>query len=82
LREKNTLKIVLSLYYSGNIKIYLPNQELNDTSDRTALRDLENLIELNIFVKDGVKKGTIYKLKSGGKLAYILNLWRIYGGYI
>ena len=41
-------------------------QELNETSDRTALRDLENLTELNIFVKDGEKKGTSYKLKSSG----------------
>lgn len=41
-------------------------QELNETSDRTALRDLENLTELNIFVKDGKKKGTSYKLKFGG----------------
>jgi ATP-dependent DNA helicase RecG len=41
-------------------------QELNETSDRTALRDLENLTELNIFVKDGEKKGTSYKLKFGG----------------
>ena len=41
-------------------------QELNETSDRTALRDLENLTELNVFVKDGEKKGTSYKLKSGG----------------
>ena len=41
-------------------------QELNETSDKTALRDLENLTELNIFVKDGEKKGTSYKLKFGG----------------
>ena len=41
-------------------------QELNKTSDRTALRDLEILTELNIFVKEGEKKGTHYKLKIGG----------------
>lgn len=41
-------------------------QEINDTSDRTALRDLESLMELNIFIKEGEKKGTIYKLKFGG----------------
>lgn len=41
-------------------------QEINKTSDRTALRDLENLIELNIFMKEGMKKGTLYKLKVGG----------------
>jgi ATP-dependent DNA helicase RecG len=41
-------------------------QEMNKTSDRTALRDLDNLIELNVFVKEGEKKGTAYKLKFGG----------------
>lgn len=64
--EKKHIINVLSLYYSGNIKINLPNQELNDSSARTALRYLENLIELNICVKDGVNKRTSYKLKSGG----------------
>ena len=39
------------------------HQELNKTSERTALRDLENLTELNVFVKDGENKGTSYKLK-------------------
>jgi hypothetical protein len=64
--EKKHIKNVLSLYYSGNIKINLPNQELNDSSARTALRYLENLIELNIYVMDSVKKGTSYKLKTSG----------------
>lgn len=41
-------------------------QDLNETSDRTALRDLENLTELGVFIKEGEKKGTSYKLKSGG----------------
>jgi ATP-dependent DNA helicase RecG len=41
-------------------------QELNETSDRTALRDLEKLTELGVFLKDGEKKGTFYKLKPGG----------------
>lgn len=41
-------------------------QKINDTSDRTALRDLEGLIKLNIFIKQGEKKGTNYKLKFGG----------------
>jgi ATP-dependent DNA helicase RecG len=41
-------------------------QGVNETSDRTAFRDLENLTELGIFVKTGEKKGTSYKLKSGG----------------
>lgn len=41
-------------------------QDINETSDRTALRDLENLTELDIFIKEGEKKGTSYRLKSGG----------------
>jgi len=41
-------------------------QEMNNISDRTALRDLENLIVLNVFVKEGEKKGTTYKLRRGG----------------
>ena len=41
-------------------------QELCDTSERTASRDLENLTVLNVFKKFGEKKGTRYKLKYGG----------------
>jgi len=36
-------------------------QALNNTSDRTASRDLENLVDLGVFAKEGQKKGTIYK---------------------
>jgi ATP-dependent DNA helicase RecG len=59
------IKAVLFVKEKGKItnKEY---QEINETSDRTALRDLENLIELNVFVKEGEKKGTNYKLKFGG----------------
>jgi hypothetical protein len=35
-------------------------------SDSTASRDLKILTELNVFVKEGEKKGTFYKLKFGG----------------
>jgi len=41
-------------------------QLLNKTSDRTALRDLETLTELNVLIKEGEKKGTCYKLNIGG----------------
>ena len=41
-------------------------QSLNETSDRTALRDLEELTEKGIFTKEGEKKGTFYKLRFGG----------------
>lgn len=36
-------------------------QALNNISDRTASRDLENLVDLGVFAKEGQKKGTIYK---------------------
>jgi len=41
-------------------------QEICNTSERTALRDLDQLIDLNILVKHGEKKGTVYQLKHGG----------------
>ncbi len=41
-------------------------QELCDTSERTASRDLEYLTKENIFEKHGEKKGTRYKLNYGG----------------
>jgi len=40
-------------------------QELNETSDRTASRDLENLVDLGVFVREGEKKGTSYKIGLG-----------------
>ncbi len=45
-------------------------QKLNNTSDRTALRDLEGLVSMNILIKKGQKK--IHSLFS---------FWRINGGY-
>ncbi|MFZ0455676.1 MAG: hypothetical protein WCE54_10570 [Ignavibacteriaceae bacterium] len=33
-----------------------------DITDRTALRDIEQLIDKNLIVKVGQKKGTYYKL--------------------
>lgn len=41
-------------------------KEINKTSDRTALRDLDELIGKGILIKEGEKKGTIYKLNYGG----------------
>lgn len=40
-------------------------QVLCNVSERTALRDLEQLVTLNILQKSGQKKGTYYSLKSG-----------------
>ena len=41
-------------------------QELNETSDRTALRDLESLVSIGVFKRIGEKRGVYYKLHSGG----------------
>ena len=37
-------------------------QRINDTSERTALRDIEQLVDLKLVAKVGEKKGTYYKL--------------------
>jgi ATP-dependent DNA helicase RecG len=41
-------------------------QEICETSERTASRDLEQLTNKQILVKTGEKKGTKYKLNYGG----------------
>ena len=41
-------------------------QELNDVSGRTALRDLEDLMEKKVIQREGEKKGTYYKLYNDG----------------
>jgi ATP-dependent DNA helicase RecG len=57
------VKAVLYVKEKGRItnKEY---QEINNTTDRTALRDLETLIELNIIKRIGEKKGAYYELSS------------------
>lgn len=59
--NERQIKAVLFVKQNGKItnKEY---QELNDTTDRTALRDLERLLELDIFKKIGEKKGTYYEI--------------------
>ena len=39
-------------------------QEINQTTDRTALRDLELLMELDILKRIGEKKGAYYELRT------------------
>lgn len=61
--NERQVKAVLYLKEKGRItnKDY---QEINNTTDRTALRDLETLIELNIIKRIGEKKGAYYELAS------------------
>ena len=39
-------------------------QEINEVSRRTSLRDLDDLTELGVFIKDGEGKATRYKLRG------------------
>jgi ATP-dependent DNA helicase RecG len=57
------VKAVLYVKEKGRItnKEY---QEINNTTDRTALRDLETLIQLSIIKRIGEKKGAYYELAS------------------
>ena len=41
-------------------------QKLNETSERTASRDLEELYKLNILDRVGESKSTSYDIKVGG----------------
>jgi len=41
-------------------------QEINQISDRTASRELEELTKLFVFKRIGDKKATIYELQHGG----------------
>jgi ATP-dependent DNA helicase RecG len=40
-------------------------QEINNTSDQTALRDLKTLIEKGILRRTGDRKSTYYELNVG-----------------
>lgn len=54
-------------YVKKNGKItHSDHQNLCKVSERTALRDLEELNAKGIFQKKGEKKGTYYELKGGG----------------
>jgi ATP-dependent DNA helicase RecG len=61
--NERQVKAVLYVKEKGRItnKEY---QELNNTTDRTALRDLETLVQLNIIKRTGEKKGAYYELAS------------------
>jgi ATP-dependent DNA helicase RecG len=61
--NERQVKAVLYVKEKGRItnKEY---QEINNTTDRTALRDLETLIQLNIIKRVGEKKGAYYELAS------------------
>ncbi|MCL2073071.1 MAG: hypothetical protein FWH18_04055 [Marinilabiliaceae bacterium] len=59
--NERQMKAVLYVRKNGKItnKEY---QELNDTIDRTALRDIEELMNKNIFKREGDGKKTYYRI--------------------
>lgn len=59
------VKAVLYVKEKGRItnKEY---QEINNTSDRSASRDLENLISIGLLKRIGDKKGAYYEIYAGG----------------
>lgn len=61
--NERQVKAVLYVKEKGKItnKEY---QEINNTTDMTALRDLETLIQLNIIKRIGEKKDVYYELAS------------------
>jgi len=64
----NERQVKAVLYVKENERITNKEyQEINKTSDRTALRDLEQLTAMELFSKEGEKKGTHYKLRLADK---------------
>ena len=59
------IKAVMYVKEKGGIK-NSEYQELCQTSERTALRELNKLTDLRVLNKTGEKKGTIYQLYFGG----------------
>jgi len=63
----NERQIKAIKYVKKNEKITNSDyQKLCDISERTALRDLDDLFDKEIFIKKGEKKGTYYILNDGG----------------
>ena len=63
----NDRQVKAVLYAKDNGKITnSEQQEINNTSERTASGDLENLVNFKILSRIGEKKGAYYKLKIGG----------------
>lgn len=59
----NERQIKAMLFLKENKKITNKDyQTINNVSERTALRDLDQLVSLDIIKKIGDKKGTYYQL--------------------
>lgn len=63
----NKRQVEAAEYVKKNGKITNSDyQKLCEVSERTALRDLDDLSAKNVFQKKGEKKGTYYELSDGG----------------
>lgn len=62
--NERQVKAVLYVVENGSIT-NSQYQQVCNTSERTALRDLEELILKEVLIKTGLKKGTSYKLADG-----------------
>jgi ATP-dependent DNA helicase RecG len=63
--NERQIKAVLYVKEVGKIT-NKENREINNTSDRSASRDLENLIAQGFLQKKGQKRGTYYEIDFGG----------------
>ena len=63
--NERQIKAVLYVKEKGKItnKLY---QEINNISDRSASRDLENLVSIGVLNRIGEKKGAFYEINNGG----------------
>jgi ATP-dependent DNA helicase RecG len=61
--DLNDRQVKAVLFIKGKKRITNKEyQKINKTTDRTALRDLETLMKLNIVKRIGNKKGAYYEL--------------------
>jgi ATP-dependent DNA helicase RecG len=73
----NVRQVKAVMYVKKNGKITNSDyQELNDVSERTALRDLEALIKKEVLMKKGEKRRPIINWVMADKW----RIWRISGG--
>lgn len=61
--SERQIKAIAFIKENGKI-INSDYQNINDVSERTALRDLEDLFKKEVLSKKGEKKGTYYILKN------------------
>lgn len=63
----NARQLKAVLYLKDHSRITTSEyQIINDTSSRTAFRDLEQLTNLKLIDRIGEKKGSYYQLRDGG----------------